>query len=175
MLPAQILVGVANIMDLPERVLPRVASRLAHRVPFQAYTHEQLQRIASSRLAGVADGAFHPKALEMAAKKVGNIQGDARRMLELCRHAAEVAAERTRRVREMQGRGESPTGALAGVPATAASSPINEQVTIPDINEAHRLMFGAVLQPPCLRRPTLRPLPSIIRMSRIGTHRTLVL
>lgn len=141
--PAQIIVGIANIMDLPERVLPRVASRLPHRVPFHAYTHEQLQRIASSRLAGVADTAFHPKALEMAAKKVGNIAGDARRMLELCRHAAEVAAERIRRVREAQRRGESPSGLRPGASATTAASPINEQVTIPDVNEAHRLMFGA--------------------------------
>lgn len=133
-------------MDLPERVLPRVASRLAHRVPFHAYNHEQLKRIAESRLdqeGPAVRAAFHPKALEMAGKKVGNIAGDARRMLELCRHAAEVAGDRQRRVRQQQAQGQSPQGPHAALPPTAATSPVNQQVTIPDVNEAHRLMFGA--------------------------------
>ena len=36
-----VIVGIANTMDLPERILPRVASRLNNRVGFRSYTYEQ--------------------------------------------------------------------------------------------------------------------------------------
>ncbi len=68
------VIGIANTLDLPERLMPRIASRLgSRRVVFQPYKREQLQAIVSQRLidAGVAE-AFEGNAIKYAASKVGN-------------------------------------------------------------------------------------------------------
>ena len=67
------VIGIANTLDLPERLMPRIASRLgSRRVVFQPYKREQLQAIISQRLvdAGVAE-AFEDNAIKYAASKVG--------------------------------------------------------------------------------------------------------
>jgi len=87
------VVGIANTMDLPERLMPRVASRIgACRLNFTPYSQEQLQEIVRARLAG--SECFGKVALEYAARKVAAVSGDARRALELCRRAVEAAAAR---------------------------------------------------------------------------------
>jgi len=41
-----VVLGVANTMDLPDRFLPRVCSRLGlRRISFAPYRHEQLQEV----------------------------------------------------------------------------------------------------------------------------------
>ena len=63
------VLGIANTLDLPERLLPRILSRLGlHRLPFQPYTQQQIQTIVKSRLAGIE--AFDAQAVEYAARKV---------------------------------------------------------------------------------------------------------
>lgn len=86
-----VVVAVANTMDLPERVLvKRVSSRIGmQRLTFQPYTHEQLVTIVTMRLQGVQ--AFSVKAMELCARKVAALSGDARRALDICRRAAEIA------------------------------------------------------------------------------------
>ncbi|KAJ6692021.1 ORIGIN RECOGNITION COMPLEX SUBUNIT 1 [Salix purpurea] len=59
-----IVIGIANTMDLPEKLLPRISSRI---------------------------DAFEKQAIEFASRKVAAISGDARRALEICRRAAEIA------------------------------------------------------------------------------------
>lgn len=57
-------------MDLPERMLPRIASRLGlHRISFGPYSHTQLQQILATRLEGIP--AFDKQAVEFASRKVG--------------------------------------------------------------------------------------------------------
>ncbi|KAL0033288.1 hypothetical protein WJX77_001908 [Trebouxia sp. C0004] len=83
------VIGVANTMDLPERLLPRIASRLgSRRVVFQPYTRQQLETIAKTRLEGL--DVFESRAIEYAARKVAAVSGDVRRCLELLRRAAEI-------------------------------------------------------------------------------------
>ncbi|XP_018012664.1 origin recognition complex subunit 1 [Hyalella azteca] len=86
-----VLVTIANTMDLPERVLvARVSSRLGlTRTTFHPYTHHQLQEIVQSRLAGIA--CFESDAIQLVARKVAAVSGDARRALDICRRAAEIA------------------------------------------------------------------------------------
>ena len=86
-----VVVAVANTMDLPERVLvKRVSSRIGmQRLTFQPYTREQLVTIVKTRLEGVQ--AFSLQALELCARKVAALSGDARRALDICRRAAEIA------------------------------------------------------------------------------------
>ncbi|CAO2813038.1 unnamed protein product [Amaranthus hypochondriacus] len=84
-----IVIGIANTMDLPEKLLPRISSRMGiHRLCFGPYTYQQLQEIILSRLKGI--DAFDNQAVEFAARKVAAISGDARRALEICRRAAEI-------------------------------------------------------------------------------------
>lgn len=97
-----VILGIANTLDLPERLLPKILSRLgANRVTFQPYTADQLKKIVYARLADagieIATGAresFESTAIEMASRKVAAVSGDARRVLELCRRGAELAEAR---------------------------------------------------------------------------------
>ncbi|KAJ8923919.1 hypothetical protein NQ315_006695 [Exocentrus adspersus] len=86
-----IVVTIANTMDLPERLLmSRVTSRLGlTRLTFQAYTHKQLLEIVTKRLSGT--NCFNPDAIQLVARKVASVSGDARRALDICRRAAEIA------------------------------------------------------------------------------------
>lgn len=85
-----VVIGIANTMDLPEKLLPRIASRMGmQRLCFGPYSHQQLQEIISSRLNGI--DVFEKQAIEFASRKVAAVSGDARRALELCRRAAELA------------------------------------------------------------------------------------
>lgn len=86
-----IVIAIANTMDLPERVMMnRVSSRLGlTRQTFQPYTHTQLQTIVASRLEGLQ--VFQEHAIQLVARKVASLSGDARRALDICRRATEMA------------------------------------------------------------------------------------
>ena len=120
------VIGVANTMDLPDRLLPRIASRLGgRRLPFAPYTAPQLRAILETRLAGAgAAAAFDPRAVLFAARKVAGAAGDVRRALELCRLAADVAAEE---------------GGEAGKAAPSSAL----VVTMAHVDAAARAMHGA--------------------------------
>ncbi|XP_033253348.1 origin recognition complex subunit 1-like [Drosophila miranda] len=78
-------------MDLPERLLMgKVTSRLGLTLlTFQPYTHKQLQEIVTARLGG--SEAFKGEAVQLVARKVAAVSGDARRALDICRRATEIA------------------------------------------------------------------------------------
>ncbi|KAF2746432.1 P-loop containing nucleoside triphosphate hydrolase protein [Sporormia fimetaria CBS 119925] len=88
-----IVLAVANTMDLPERTLSnKISSRLGlTRITFPGYTHDQLIQIIQSRLQGVPGHIVHPEAIQFAARKVAAVSGDARRALDICRRAVEIA------------------------------------------------------------------------------------
>ncbi|XP_075472455.1 origin recognition complex subunit 1 isoform X2 [Ascaphus truei] len=85
-----IVLAIANTMDLPERIMMnRVASRLGlTRMSFQPYAYKQLQQIITSRLNHVK--AFEDDAIQLVARKVAALSGDARRCLDICRRATEI-------------------------------------------------------------------------------------
>lgn len=88
-----IVLAVANTMDLPERTLSnKINSRLGlTRITFPGYTHTQLMEIISSRLQGVPGNIVDPDAVQFASRKVAAVSGDARRALDICRRAVEIA------------------------------------------------------------------------------------
>ena len=68
--PMNINTGIANTMDLPEKLLPRISSRLGiQRLCFGPYNYQQLQEIISTRLTGI--DVFDKQAIEFASRKVG--------------------------------------------------------------------------------------------------------
>jgi len=90
--PKLVVVAISNTMDLPERMLPRVASRFSIvRVEFQPYTREQIIEIISQRLADVqAAGVLDPVVLKLCAARVAAGSGDIRKALQCFRRAIEV-------------------------------------------------------------------------------------
>ncbi|KAF3000120.1 Origin recognition complex, subunit 1 [Curvularia kusanoi] len=88
-----IVLAVANTMDLPERTLSnKISSRLGlTRITFPGYTHDQLMQIIQSRLEGVPGNIVLSDAVQFAARKVAAVSGDARRALDICRRAVEIA------------------------------------------------------------------------------------
>jgi origin recognition complex subunit 1 len=88
-----IVLAVANTMDLPERTLSnKISSRLGlTRITFPGYNHDQLMKIIESRLQGVPGNIVHPDAIQFASRKVAAVSGDARRALDICRRAVEIA------------------------------------------------------------------------------------
>ncbi|KAJ0961169.1 hypothetical protein J5N97_000853 [Dioscorea zingiberensis] len=92
-----VIIGIANTMDLPEKLLPRISSRMGiQRLCFGPYNYQQLQEIILTRLEG--SGAFEEQAIEFASRKVAAMSGDARRALEICRRAAELADYRLKQL-----------------------------------------------------------------------------
>ncbi|OUM66192.1 hypothetical protein PIROE2DRAFT_59514 [Piromyces sp. E2] len=94
-----IVVAVANTMDLPERMLTnKVSSRLGlTRINFQPYTHEQLITIVQSRLQGIS--SFSDDAIQLCARRVSAVSGDARRALDICRQAVEIVERQAKKLK----------------------------------------------------------------------------
>ncbi|EMR09534.1 hypothetical protein PNEG_02120 [Pneumocystis murina B123] len=88
-----IVISIANTMDLPERMLTnKISSRLGlTRIGFSGYTFDQLQVIIRTRLQGIPGHLMDQDAIELASRKVSAISGDARRALDICRRAVEIA------------------------------------------------------------------------------------
>lgn len=88
-----IVVGIANTMDLPERLLPRVASRLGfNRIVFPTYTATQIEEIMQSRLKDT--NVFDPFCFSLIAKRIAMVSGDLRHALEICIRSIEFAQKR---------------------------------------------------------------------------------
>ncbi|KAI6025453.1 hypothetical protein EDC04DRAFT_2606327 [Pisolithus marmoratus] len=106
-----VVIAVANTMDLPERVMSGRSSMNdifdpgMIRINFQPYTTPQLVEIVRARLdtatnslpkAHTHPSALSPDAIKLACMKVASISGDARRVLDVCRRAVELACEEKR-------------------------------------------------------------------------------
>lgn len=92
-----ILVGIANSLDLTDRLLTRLQSRceLKPRVMhFTAYTKSQIIDIFKSRLeeSGVSE-LFPPAAIQLLAAKVSSVSGDVRRALAIGKRVINLAEQ----------------------------------------------------------------------------------
>ena len=88
-----VIAGIANTMDLPERLPSKIRSRLGgHRITFPAYTRAQLEKIIHQRLLQL--DIFSDEAIQLCAKSLAHQSGDVRQALSLCRKAAEVCLHR---------------------------------------------------------------------------------
>ncbi|KUI63149.1 Origin recognition complex subunit 1 [Cytospora mali] len=163
-----IVMAVANTMDLPERTLSnKISSRLGlTRITFPGYNHEQLMKIVQSRLEGVPGNIVEPDAVQFASRKVAAVSGDARRALDICRRAVELAeaeaksADSTlepstpsKRQREKEAKGESTPKKknLGRVTIDTVRRAINEATSSPlqqylrALPFASRLLLSALL------------------------------
>lgn len=93
-----ILIGIANALDLTDRILPRLQARCELKpklMHFASYTKQQIVEIFSTRLkeAGALE-VFSPVALQLLAGKVASISGDVRRALDIGRRVAEMGDQK---------------------------------------------------------------------------------
>ncbi|KAF7551716.1 hypothetical protein G7046_g7646 [Stylonectria norvegica] len=135
-----IVLAVANTMDLPERTLSnKISSRLGlTRITFPGYNHEQLMKIIQSRLEGVPGNIVDSDAIQFASRKVAAVSGDARRALDICRRAVELAeadapgdpTTPSKREKQAESQGVQPRG-LGRVTIATIKKAINEATTNP--------------------------------------------
>ncbi|XP_034943367.1 cell division control protein 6 homolog [Chelonus insularis] len=90
-----LLVGIANALDLTDRILPRLQARCELKpklMHFAPYNKEQIAKIISMRLqeANVSD-VFPGMAVQLLAAKVASMSGDIRKALDLSRRVIESA------------------------------------------------------------------------------------
>ncbi|KAK1975512.1 ATPase [Colletotrichum cereale] len=149
-----IVLAVANTMDLPERTLSnKISSRIGlTRITFPGYNHEQLMRIIQSRLEGVPGNVVEPDAIQFASRKVAAVSGDARRALDICRRAVELAEADSRAESSSGHRGRRPAASNSKAPASPVmvtiatiKRAINEATANPMQQYLRSLAFGPKL------------------------------
>lgn len=152
-----IVLAVANTMDLPERTLSnKISSRLGQttpfpgelmnierlhytgltRITFPGYTHEQLMKIIQSRLSGVPGDIVESDAVQFASRKVAAVSGDARRALDICRRAVELAeadvlSQPAPNTPSKSGKSDKISKSLGKVTIATIKRAINEATTSP--------------------------------------------
>jgi len=76
-----LVVAISNTMDLPERMNPKISSRIGNnRLVYLPYNLDQIRTILQSRLQEF-QSIFEPKSLEFIARKISAYSGDIRRSL----------------------------------------------------------------------------------------------
>lgn len=133
-----VVVGIANTMNLPERLLPRISSRMGlRRVKFKGYTVEQIEKIMKARLADVA--VFQGEAVEICARLVAKYTGDVRRALQIARRAAEICD------REHRNKKKKTSSSSTSSSSSSSSKSIEKThlVTVQHIKTAHQELNNA--------------------------------
>lgn len=153
-----IVLAVANTMDLPERTLSnKISSRLGlTTITFPGYDHKQLMSIITSRLQGVPGDIVDPDAIQFAARKVAVVTGDARRALDICRRAVEIAEKQAQQADGGSDGDDDAALSPANTPSKKSRNPAtttHPRVTISTIKQA---IHEATSSPLCQH---LRSLP----------------
>ncbi|XP_008827662.1 cell division control protein 6 homolog [Nannospalax galili] len=89
-----VLIGIANTLDLTDRILPRLQARencKPQLLNFPPYTRSQIAMILQDRLNQVSrDQVLDNAAIQFCARKVSAVSGDVRKALDVCRRAIEI-------------------------------------------------------------------------------------
>ncbi|XP_018421924.1 PREDICTED: LOW QUALITY PROTEIN: cell division control protein 6 homolog [Nanorana parkeri] len=136
-----VLIGIANALDLTDRILPRLQARPHCRpqlLNFSPYTKDQIATILQDRLTQVSgDQVLDNAAIQFCARKVSAVSGDARKALEICRRAVEIV--------ESDVRSQTVLKPLSGCPSPskeAASTPVPKKVSLPHISRVISDVYG---------------------------------
>lgn len=94
-----VLVGIANSLDLTDRVLPRLQVSPAYKptlLHYPPYTKQEIMDIITARLKeGAKDvsgqSVITPRAIAFLAGKIASLSGDLRKALDVCRRALELS------------------------------------------------------------------------------------
>ncbi|XP_033097648.1 cell division control protein 6 homolog [Anneissia japonica] len=92
-----VLIGIANALDLTDRILPRLQARVNCRpavLNFVPYSKDQIVTILADRLKETdsSEEVFEGAAIQFCARKVSSVAGDIRKALDVCRRAVDVVS-----------------------------------------------------------------------------------
>jgi Cdc6-like AAA superfamily ATPase len=83
-----IIIAISNTLNLQSKLSPKIASRMGNKtLNFSPYVTEQLTEILSTK---VNISQFSDDAIKMSSSKVAVLNGDLRRMLQICKRAEEI-------------------------------------------------------------------------------------
>ncbi|XP_012725325.2 cell division control protein 6 homolog isoform X2 [Fundulus heteroclitus] len=115
------LIGIANALDLTDRILPRLQAQPHCRpllLHFPPYSRQELTTIIQDRLSkAAAEGMLDTSAVQFCARKVSAVSGDARKALDICRRAVEAAEAAQRQ--KASGSGSEAKASTVGLPQVA--------------------------------------------------------
>ncbi|EAL90399.1 origin recognition complex subunit Orc1, putative [Aspergillus fumigatus Af293] len=158
-----IVLAVANTMDLPERTLSnKISSRLGlTRITFPGYKHTDLMEIISTRLANVPGNIVDADAIQFASRKVAAVSGDARRALDICRRAVEIAEQssETAKIEDMDA--EQNGDETESLPPTPSKTPARRQKPTSKHTTAGRVTIATIKQ--AIQEATSTPLQQSLR------------
>jgi Cdc6-like AAA superfamily ATPase len=84
-----IIISISNTLDLPEKLQPKTRSRMGqNKLMFKPYVKEELYKILSVKIENI--NMFSEDALKLSSMKVAAVNGDLRRILQICRRAKEL-------------------------------------------------------------------------------------
>jgi len=84
-----IIVSISNTLDLPDKLLPKISSRIGNnRLIFKPYQKDELVKILSVKIENFE--LFSEDAIKMCSMKVAAVNGDLRRILQICSRAKEI-------------------------------------------------------------------------------------
>ena len=87
-----VLIGIANGLDLLERVLPNLSqTNHPEQLNFVPYSAGQIAALVKARLTAEMLTKLEPSSILMCAKRVAALAGDARKALDVLRRATEIA------------------------------------------------------------------------------------
>ncbi|EYC45275.1 hypothetical protein Y032_0433g1375 [Ancylostoma ceylanicum] len=90
-----IVIGIANSIDLTERLLPKL--KLSHppqTLVFAPYSKEAIAEILKDKMSTESDDAMDAKALELCSRKVAAMSGDLRAALHVIKHTSAAVKQR---------------------------------------------------------------------------------
>lgn len=102
-----LLIGIANALDLTDRLLPRLKARnlKPNLLPFLPYTAAQIKAVLITRLKSLVPASsatpefipfLHPAALELCSRKVAAQSGDLRKAFDIVRRALDLIETETK-------------------------------------------------------------------------------
>ena len=84
-----IVISISNTLDLPNRLLPKIKSRMGNNIiMFKAYNKEELRTIIKDR--GIDINLFSEDAIRLSCVKVAAINGDLRRIFQILKRAKQI-------------------------------------------------------------------------------------
>uniref|UniRef100_A0A8C6Y4E2 Cell division control protein n=1 Tax=Naja naja TaxID=35670 RepID=A0A8C6Y4E2_NAJNA len=130
-----ILIGIANALDLTDRILPRLQTRPLCRpqlLNFSPYSKDQLASILQDRLKKVSgEQVLDSAAIQFCARKVSAFSGDARKALDICRRAIEIVESDVKT-----------QSIFKQMPASAADSAVLKRVGLCHISQVISDVYG---------------------------------
>ncbi|XP_069607725.1 cell division control protein 6 homolog [Ranitomeya imitator] len=136
-----VLIGIANALDLTDRILPRLQARPRCKpqlLNFSPYTKDQIATILQDRLTQVSgDPVLDNAAIQFCARKVSAVSGDARKALDICRRAVEIVESDVRSQTVLRPRSEC---ASPGKETTSTLVP--KKVSLPHISRVISDVYG---------------------------------